>query len=271
MTQYLEDHLSHLGFQLIEPSPILKHLVSCYWIIDNAENGSEHMELWHPDGGSGVVFHFGEQLIIDQQEWSRGAIFNGVNTHTNRLKLSGAISAVGIRFHPGGAAAFWPQAQAELKDTHLLLADLGGAEWSGLYHRLAEAVTAVEKVRLIERWLLQMLRPEFSPAAEMEKILRMIRSSHGVVSMMQLSARSGMSQRTLERRFNVQLGITPKEYANAIRARTARQQLKVGCHSNVDLAQLLGYSDQAHFIRQFKSVVGMTPGCYQRRSLANRT
>nr|WP_272889446.1 helix-turn-helix domain-containing protein [Stutzerimonas stutzeri] len=42
----------------------------------------------------------------------------------------------------------------------------------------------------------------------------------------------------------------------------ARGELRAG-ESLLDTARVCGYADQAHFIHDFKAVVGMTPGQYR--------
>ena len=55
------------------------------------------------------------------------------------------------------------------------------------------------------------------------------------------------------------------------RVTTARDLLKnLDDHSLSFIGQELGYYDQAHFIREFKQVTGMTPGKYRKRSRSRR-
>lgn len=56
------------------------------------------------------------------------------------------------------------------------------------------------------------------------------------------------------------IGVTPKTFARTLRFQQARDQLCLT--PNVDLATLAaecGYSDQAHFSREFKALSGRTP------------
>jgi AraC-like DNA-binding protein len=65
----------------------------------------------------------------------------------------------------------------------------------------------------------------------------------------------------------MQVGMSPKQYARLLRVETARLALKrMRAPSTTYLAAELGFYDQAHFIREFSAVVGMTPYAYLKRS-----
>lgn len=69
-----------------------------------------------------------------------------------------------------------------------------------------------------------------------------------------------MSERTLVRRFEQQIGVTPKIYASIFRFNSAIQRIENGqFRSLTSLAHDLGYADQSHFIRWFKHFTGETP------------
>ena len=59
--------------------------------------------------------------------------------------------------------------------------------------------------------------------------------------------------------------MTPKQYARLVRVETARLALKQHTETATRLAVDLGFYDQAHFIREFRSVIGMTPTAYKKR------
>jgi AraC-like DNA-binding protein len=79
-----------------------------------------------------------------------------------------------------------------------------------------------------------------------------------------LVARWEMPTRTLQRLFARYVGVTPKWVIRRYRLHEAAERLAVPGVSQSQLAAELGYSDQAHFIRDFRAVVGMSPAAYGR-------
>lgn len=77
-----------------------------------------------------------------------------------------------------------------------------------------------------------------------------------------LASRFALSERSLQRLVTQRCGISPKWLIQRRRLHDAVGALKSGHLSLSDLAASLGYSDQAHFTHDFKSVTGLTPGAY---------
>ena len=62
------------------------------------------------------------------------------------------------------------------------------------------------------------------------------------------------------------MGVSPKWLIQRYRLLEATERLAEGTVVDwADLALDLGYADQAHFIRDFRSMVGRTPAEYGRR------
>ena len=77
--------------------------------------------------------------------------------------------------------------------------------------------------------------------------------------------RYGLNKRMLQRLFARYVGVSPKWVIQRYRLNEAAEQLATGeSVSQAELALNLGYSDQAHFIRDFKSIVGVSPAAYAR-------
>ena len=74
---------------------------------------------------------------------------------------------------------------------------------------------------------------------------------------------TGYSRWYAIRTFQQQVGLAPRVYLRQLRVLKARHLLQQG-HSLADVAQMLHFSDQAHFSRVFKSVFGVPPGALQR-------
>ena len=79
------------------------------------------------------------------------------------------------------------------------------------------------------------------------------------LDMAAIAAATGMTTRTLSRRFKRAVGMTPSNYLNNWRIKESRSLLQ---HSNLSVAEVgwsVGFRDPSLFSRQFRLVVGMTP------------
>ncbi|MCH4090982.1 GlxA family transcriptional regulator [Acetobacter sp.] len=81
-----------------------------------------------------------------------------------------------------------------------------------------------------------------------------------------VAKRLGISSRQLERLFQSVLGIRPAVFYRMIRLRYARSLLSQGEMSITQVAIETGFSDCAHFSRQFKTMFGHSPSSVKGRS-----
>lgn len=81
----------------------------------------------------------------------------------------------------------------------------------------------------------------------------------------EISEAMGLSRFHLLRQFRDQIGATPHLYQMQLRVSQAREMLH-GKRSVSDVALACGFSDQSHFTRCFKRIVGYTPAAFKRLS-----
>lgn len=79
----------------------------------------------------------------------------------------------------------------------------------------------------------------------------------------ELSHLTGLSTFYLNRVFSNTVGLPPHEFLNTVRIKNAKAMLAAG-KKITDTAFESGFLDQSHFYKNFKKVVGITPGQYVR-------
>lgn len=84
---------------------------------------------------------------------------------------------------------------------------------------------------------------------------------HENVTLQRLAAAAGLSPYHLLRAFRDRVGLTPHAYMTQLRVERARVLLRSGLSLSETTYQT-GFVDQSHFTRQFKKMMGVTPGQY---------
>jgi len=79
----------------------------------------------------------------------------------------------------------------------------------------------------------------------------------------EVARRLSVSERTLRRRFEQGLGLSPSRFHRERRIAEARRLLLETDQKIGAIAQALNYANEFHFSRQFKVVTGMTPRAYR--------
>lgn len=238
----------------------LRPYVEHYWLID--------WDLERPYV-SRVVPHPSVNVVFQRRGAGLpGAEVAGVGQGLFSITLEGTGRVCGVQFRPGGFRPF--------------LARRGRGTVGGLTGRRVplgdvfpatedEAATVLtpgeedDRVAALDACLLG-LGPEPDPAAEHAMALaHLVRTDRGITRVEQLAHREGVSVRSLQRLFAACVGVSPKWVILRYRIHEALEQ--AAGHPDVDWARLageLGYSDQAHLVRDFTGTVGLPPAEYAR-------
>ena len=110
--------------------------------------------------------------------------------------------------------------------------------------------------------------PDGPPRAELQAqlvaaVIRHIEQADAPPSLDDLARQAGVSPGHLHRMFKAQTGLTPRAYAQALRARRLREQLDGGV-SVTDAIYAAGYGSNGRFYEGADAVLGMTPTAWRR-------
>lgn len=110
-------------------------------------------------------------------------------------------------------------------------------------------------------------RPDRMPLAQQHAIMvaaacRAIEQAETMPTLEQLARASGLSPFHFHRVFKAVAGVTPKQYAGALRSARVRAEL-AGGRSVTEAIFDAGYNASSHFYEQSNEVLGMTPSRYR--------
>ncbi|HJV90970.1 MAG TPA: helix-turn-helix domain-containing protein [Holophagaceae bacterium] len=180
--------------------------------------------------------------------------------------LEGRGRVLGVKFHPGGFRPFWHGPISALADRVLPLGEAFGPAGQALETRVLDLGDDVPgAVAALEGFLLERLPQSDPQACFARELVQHILDDPGLQRVEALAAISGLSLRGLQRLFSDYVGVSPKWVIRRYRLHEALARLDA--REPMDLAALaqeLGYFDQAHFIHDFKALLGRTPATYAR-------
>jgi AraC-like DNA-binding protein len=175
----------------------------------------------------------------------------GVGTGRYDRTLAGRGRAVGTKFRPGALFSFTGIPMHELTGRSVAAREAFGAD-------VDAADTAA-----VGAFLLARLPEPDEGFALVTEAARLTLEDPAVARVEDLATRLAVSVRTLQRLFRERVGVTPKWMLKRYRLHEAAERIAAGEIGDwAALALELGYFDQAHFIRDFKAVVGRSPADY---------
>lgn len=171
----------------------------------------------------------------------------------------------GVRFAPGVMPDFLDVTACELTDDEFDFFDVVPDARHACEQILHTALFS-QQIALFNTWFTPRLARKSS--AVTRSVIQTIMQHKGNIRVEQLATLSGYTCRTIQRQFRQDTGMSPKTFGRMMRCQAALNNLHLpGDLSCSDLALDLGFSDQSHFLREFKKLVSTTPLDYQRRTL----
>jgi AraC-like DNA-binding protein len=133
-----------------------------------------------------------------------------------------------------------------------------------LGEQLAAAENHGRRVQIAESFLLERVR-NARPDSLVSAAVSCIEETQAGIRIEELARRVGLSQSALERRFRRNVGTSPKHLASVFRLKNAIR-LRAAGHDFTSIAHSAGYSDQSHFINDFKRATGLAPSAFFQES-----
>lgn len=258
-----------------EPVAALSPYVARLWVSDppRVEASARGRERVLPTGDAHLVFRatlrplrLYSALPAESDHPTgvvRGALLGGPRSCAYEKDLSDLDETVGAVFRPGAIREIFRLSAARLRDRHQNLSDLGRTDTERVRSWLfRDDAGPFERLERLEEWLLGLTAGISEPRGETREALEVLEQRPSSVAEAASIARC--SPRVFIERVRDAVGVTPVEYRRITRFRDAVSAIRSATRRSLcGIALDVGYSDQAHFTREFRAFAGMTPARYR--------
>ncbi|TGL75659.1 AraC family transcriptional regulator [Leptospira jelokensis] len=239
----------------------LKYVAKDLYIYKSKHKNKETLNFF-ADGFPGFVFFHSlapVRVIVGNLSKEMEPVFiYGQTLEPIRIEIEGPFFFIMIQLFPSFIEATFRIPIGELTNSCWTIPK---SEWQGESNfeiSIRKQSTELAK-EAIFRFLIDKAR-YFNPDLTLHTCMETILESNGNSEIKTIANSIGMSERTLQRKFQQYVGLTPKQFATIIRFQSSLQEMKG--NQNLKLTEIAyenGYSDQSHFIRQFKSFTKEKP------------
>lgn len=226
--------------------------------IDRGQAGERRVIPARPNCFIQIVLLGGHAMIdVDSGECVEApevGLFGPLTHHRFDMAITGQLRTFCIRLQPAAASRLFGFDPEALVDRFVTL-ELP----EGLIDELRTATTFAAMAGPVDRWLAAVVQGRIDDDP-VSLAARQLRANRGIDSIQDLAEGSGLSLRQFQRRFKAITGLNPKHYGRICRiAHAVHLKELLPAASWTGIALECGYSDQSHFIRDFKALTDALP------------
>lgn len=254
-----------MNFRFIQPSLHLRSYVKHYCFMESEACEPDVIERVIPTESIQLMFHYRQPFVVLEEDkivsHQPQSIISGLSNSFSDVSTYGAAGVVFVAFQPAGACHFFRFPLSDIENQSLDMKDIFNKEIREVEEKLYYQNSFDERATVIDNFLLKrMSGVKQHDYLLLQESLRIIKQNLGQTDTNALSAALFTTPKTLERKFATMVGKTPKQFIKLIRFQSTIEDMTLRKGSNLtDYAYRNGYSDQSHFIRDFKAFSGFTP------------
>jgi len=243
------------------PSPAISSYVANILVIENSGETSDFVIPLYANGSPTIIFQSAKAFS------ARGSVGNlmlyGQTITHDELCFQTSFALIAYFLHPHALKSLFGMNAGELTNRCIDLTTFKTAREISLLERLLNEQQLTCRLELINDFI---VKASATHSVDCSKILfatQALRSNNGTNALRDLQKKLNTTERSLQRLFESQAGISPKMLKRVWQFHAAFQQLNQYQFSKLtDIAYQHGFADQSHFIRVFKEFTGLTPGEY---------
>ncbi len=251
------------------PDVFFAKFIDSYFTVDSSLIREDITDLIVPDGTFGLLFINGQDGIgrncaaqTTPITLKKTSLFGQKTKPVKYYYTPGTVKSFGIKINPAGLPLFFDDSLREYKNVYVEIDELENRDLKELEVRVLEAKTIELKIEVVEEYLLTRLSKIQSNENYLLfcSVVEVIKAKRGDIRFDSLTQIMNVNYKKIERLFHFYLGVTPKTYIRIVRFNSTIYLHHQNEHYNLtQLGHEVGFFDQSHFIREFKSFSSLTP------------
>ncbi|WP_019180407.1 helix-turn-helix domain-containing protein [Microbacterium yannicii] len=252
------ENLPRFSAEWITPAGRVSAVVAAYWTVS-----------WNLSAGESIaqkIIDFpAVTLSVESGNVPAPLMISVARPGVWQRKVAGEGRVFAIRLRPAGLAVVSDLDVTQLGGEQPVTGDLD-CRLHRLLQRIAEGRTLTEMVELADDALSDALTRH--PLTHRQRLANdafdLLTGAPVATISGQVAAALGCDVRTVQRALRETVGMGPAEVGRRLRVQDVVRRLSLPDARPAAIAADLGYVDQAHMIRDFRTAAGITPGQYLR-------
>lgn len=233
------------------------------FLLESDKLEIKHKIPFYADGFPGIIFSQSTNpfyLMPRNKKLSEFYLY-GQTIEPISLNVMGSYKLICMRMYPFAARILLGVDPKILNDDCFNLKMLESVNTSHTIDLLNSAKTENRLVNLLADYFIELLEnASHNPDYRIKLAINLILNSNGSISINEIRDKLHVTERTLERHFLKEIGVTAKQFAKIIQFSSSMKQITDDDYANLtEIGYENGFADQSHFIKSFKRFTGKTP------------
>ena len=245
------------------PPENLQPYVNTIMVMETNDLNSHTNIPLYADGYPGIMYYTSENgcYLLPKNKKLSELFLYGQTINPVSLDIKGPFKFVVLQLYPFASQYLLDVNPRELNDECYDLFQLDHIDIETYAERLRATEVLEEWVDILSSLVKELINYRQVPKDDqLQLAIALILKHQGQLPIKEIRDKVYLTERTFERKFNTQVGLTPKQFAKIIQFKSSLQQLTEENYGQLlDISYDSGFSDQSHFIRSFKKYTGKTP------------
>lgn len=257
-----------MNFQSLVPEKSVSLFVKGIWVFEENDPNRKTSLPFFADGYPGLMFQETENGLLVNPHKKRMPTFflYGQTINPIEIEIEGTYKLIVFQLYPFVLNSFFKVSPQTINDNCYDLEQLREIDIQTFVKQLHATKTTIGKTQNITSLLYHLFEARKQVLDfKVKQVIEFILKTKGRESINNLVAKLKLKERTLERRFLNEVGLSPKKFSKIIQFQFSLEQLTLKDFVKLtDIVYENGYADQSHFIKVFKAFTGKTPKTFKK-------
>jgi AraC-like DNA-binding protein len=255
-----------MNFKTINPDKSIALFVKNVLVFEETAIHQKTVLPFFANGYPGLMFQETENgLFVNPHNKQMPLLFlYGQTIKPIELIIEGAYKLIIFQLYPFLLKAFFNVKASDINDSCYDLQQIENGD--NTINQLSKNARSDKRIEILTKLLFTIFQAKKETLdLQIRQAVQIIIDNEGQINIGKICAEINITERTFERRFLKEVGISPKQFSTIIQFQLSLEQITLKDYTKLtDVVYKNGYADQSHFIKVFKAFTGKTPKSFKK-------